>query len=35
VGRNAIATRFQASIAITAAVRSTSSFSEKWRRASS
>jgi len=35
VGRNAIATRFQALIAITAAVRSTSSFSEKWRRASS
>jgi hypothetical protein len=35
VARNAIAARFQALIATTAAVRSTSSFSEKWRRASS
>jgi len=35
VARNAIAARFQALIAITAAVRSTSSFSEKFRRASS
>jgi hypothetical protein len=33
VARNAIAARFQALIAITTAVRSTSSFSEKWRRA--
>ncbi len=35
VARNEIAARFQALIAITAAVRSTSSFSEKWWRASS
>ena len=35
VARNVMAARFQALIAITAAVRSTSSFSEKCRRASS